>query len=331
MKTLCKYCDDCVEYTYRRTTRADTLVYFKYCNGNKFFIEEYEYSISHPNSKKSQLKILRSRRYGTNDDKINKTPTSYMKKERNTVVTHLNGNKFDLKLKNLREMTWRCLFQERKSKKKTSIFPGVTFKENKYFSKITKDKKLFYLGSFDNEMDAYHAYVLKCEEFGSKINKETEAHKIYLEEYDSSNFIPWEKKKRASHFKNVTKEYDKFIAIGVTEEGKRKYIAKFDNEIDAFHAYVLWSKLNDKEVDTENMDYQEFLKEENPAMNLDDFINSRRKKPTSKYRNICFYKQTNKWLASFSKNGKCAFRKYFDDEYEAHLAVEKERKKLGLE
>lgn len=330
MKTLCKHCKICAEYTYKRTMRTEDMVSFKYCEGNKYFIEQFEYAISHPNSKGRRLKVLKSHKKGYDADEVNATPTTYMLKDPNNVTEYLNNNVFDLRLKNLREITWRCLVQKRPMEEKSSIFPGVRLQKNKYCSRIHDGDKIFNCGCYDDEMDAYHAYVLRCEKLGFKVNQETKGHKKYLKEYNSSNFV-FRIRKRASEFEGVTTDRGKFVALGTKEGGKRKRIAQFDKELDAFHAHVLWCKLNDKEVDTENYHYREFLKDEKPAMILEEFIKSRRKQPTSKYRNVSFFKQTNRWVASFHKNNKCVYKKYFDNEYEAHLAVENERKKFGLD
>ena len=50
----------------------------------------------------------------------------------------------------------------------------------------------------------------------------------------------------------------------------------------------------------------------------------------SKYKNITFHKDSGKWLARITHKKELVYYKYFDDEYEAHCAVEAKRKELQL-
>lgn len=82
-------------------------------------------------------------------------------------VDHINRDKFDYRLENLRwvsfqENTWN----RTKKKKATSKYIGVSLCNNKYRSQITFNKKLYHLGDFKNEIDAALAYNKKAEEFG---------------------------------------------------------------------------------------------------------------------------------------------------------------------
>lgn len=76
-------------------------------------------------------------------------------------IDHINGNKQDNRISNLRT----CSSSENKcnrpmSAKNTSGFKGVSFckRENKFRAYIKKDKKYISLGYFNNAEDAYSAY-----------------------------------------------------------------------------------------------------------------------------------------------------------------------------
>jgi hypothetical protein len=53
-----------------------------------------------------------------------------------------------------------------------------------------------------------------------------------------------------------------------------------------------------------------------------------RKKTSSKYTGVCWFKKTNKWQAYIKIDGKTKHLGYFTDEYEAHLAYQKALKEL---
>lgn len=79
-------------------------------------------------------------------------------------IDHINGDKSDNRIINLREAT-NSLNQQNKIKarkdNKTSLI-GVGFHSasNKYRARITLNRKQIHLGLFDNEQEAFQAYVL---------------------------------------------------------------------------------------------------------------------------------------------------------------------------
>ena len=80
-------------------------------------------------------------------------------------VDHINGNKQDNRIQNLREVT-RC--QNMMNIKKTSLnksgFKGVSFNRrmNKWVAQIKQNKKHFYLGAFNSPEDAHDMYRQKA-------------------------------------------------------------------------------------------------------------------------------------------------------------------------
>ncbi len=75
-------------------------------------------------------------------------------------VDHVNGNKADNRWKNLRGATRTQNFFNRGITKRNLLgLKGVFKKRNKFIAAATKNKKTFYLGSFDTPEKAHKAYV----------------------------------------------------------------------------------------------------------------------------------------------------------------------------
>jgi hypothetical protein len=79
-------------------------------------------------------------------------------------IDHINGNKHDNRIVNLREV----MHQENrrnslKSRTNSTGFPGVTWqsRDKKYHGKIKYNGKAIYLGSFKNPKDAFRMRILK--------------------------------------------------------------------------------------------------------------------------------------------------------------------------
>ena len=83
----------------------------------------------------------------------------------NLVVDHINHNKQDNNVENLRITTHRGNCSNRKLKG-SSKYVGVSWHkhEGKWQSKITINGKTTYLGSFTNELEASNAYQKKLKE-----------------------------------------------------------------------------------------------------------------------------------------------------------------------
>lgn len=87
----------------------------------------------------------------------------------NSIIDHIDGNKLNNKLINLRICTARenASFDNKiNTKNKTSKYIGVSWNKkcNKWVSQIYYNKKKIYLGLFTNEIDAFEAYNNKLKE-----------------------------------------------------------------------------------------------------------------------------------------------------------------------
>jgi len=84
------------------------------------------------------------------------------------VVDHINGNKQDNRLSNLRVVSHaQNLQNSKRSKANSSGYKGVTFEKNigKWRAYITKNYKTTKLGFFDTKEEAYQARLAKEEEY----------------------------------------------------------------------------------------------------------------------------------------------------------------------
>ncbi len=84
---------------------------------------------------------------------------------KNNQIDHININKSNNKIENLRILT--CSQNSRNIKKKencSSKYIGVSWDKNRWRARIQINGKKKYLGSFTNEEDAYLAYKKKYDE-----------------------------------------------------------------------------------------------------------------------------------------------------------------------
>jgi len=79
-----------------------------------------------------------------------------------TVVDHINGNKLDNRLSNLRIISNRENLQRRGG---TSKYVGVHKQRNSWLSNVTLNNVLYYLGSYNTEVEAHHAYLDALNEY----------------------------------------------------------------------------------------------------------------------------------------------------------------------
>jgi hypothetical protein len=82
-------------------------------------------------------------------------------------VDHINGNKIDNRIENLRDVT-HCqnMMNIKKYSLNTSGYKGVSFhkRSQKWVAQIKFNKKHLYLGLFDQPEKAYEAYCYKAKE-----------------------------------------------------------------------------------------------------------------------------------------------------------------------
>jgi hypothetical protein len=80
-------------------------------------------------------------------------------------IDHINGNKSDDRIVNLRECTRQQNVINRGVQKNNKLgLKGIRFVNKKYVASITVNKKQIYLGTFKNLDEAKNIYNLKCKE-----------------------------------------------------------------------------------------------------------------------------------------------------------------------
>jgi hypothetical protein len=190
-KTLCKWCRECRTYTYlRRILRRDRsksnyLFKFVYCDGNKNIVSFGNWGPSSPKNKNGRTYVISTKR-------PSKEFQLFLKDDPSNVISYINKNPLDNRLKNMREITKVCSSQTLQGE--DSIFPGVYVnsfykhhikgryhgkKPKKWNTRIKIYGETVYLGSSETELKAAHKYYKKMRALGRDINKETPAYKKY--------------------------------------------------------------------------------------------------------------------------------------------------------
>lgn len=142
------------EYPYDKRYKVSNLGNVK---GVKGFVLKYEKS----NSDYYRIKILKKNI--TIHQMVAQTFLGYKRDgTNNTVVDHINGNKLDNRLSNLRIISNRENLQKRGG---TSKYVGVHKQRNRWLSNVTLNNVLYYLGSYNTEIEAYHAYLDALNEY----------------------------------------------------------------------------------------------------------------------------------------------------------------------
>lgn len=143
------------------------------------------------------------------------------------VVDHINGDRADDRVENLRIVTSRdnssvCFKSNRKNF--TSKYTGVSWgkRDSMWGARIRYESKIFNLGSFNDELEASRAYQLA------------------LVKIKNCTFNPGDYKRTwVSKYKGVSfnKKNNKWIAY-VTKKGERKnkYLGSFNTELEAHNA-----------------------------------------------------------------------------------------------
>lgn len=85
----------------------------------------------------------------------------YYKQWPSMIIDHINGEKDDNRIVNLREVTRRQNQQNKNIVKKGRNLAGAYYRKskNKYESRIIIDGQYKWLGIYDNEIDAHNAYL----------------------------------------------------------------------------------------------------------------------------------------------------------------------------
>jgi hypothetical protein len=201
------------------------------------------------------------------------------------VVDHKNNDKLNNRLENLQLISQR----ENSSKDKnggTSKYTGVNWHKasNGWVSQITINGKRKHLGSFPCELEASKHYQ-------AALKSIEEGTEIKAKEVVCS-----------SKYKGVNwhKQSNKWMSK-ITVNGKSKYLGIFNSELAA------------------NEYYQDALRsiEEGTEVKIN------KHKKSSKYKGVCWSKQSNKWKSQISINGKRKSLGLFSCELAAHHAYQK--------
>lgn len=142
------------------------------------------------------------------------------------VVDHINGNRLDDRVENLRIVTHRansstCFRKD--SKTLSSRFTGVSwFKRGKnWFSSIQYEGEIIYLGSYDNELEASKSYQKALSEINNGVFNPDDYKPDYTSRYKGVYFHKKSNKWRAQ----------------IQYKGKQKYLGSFQTELEAHNAY----------------------------------------------------------------------------------------------
>ena len=85
---------------------------------------------------------------------------------KNELVDHINNNTYDNRISNLRKVTSaQNNYNKKKKENTTSIYKGVTLKNNKFLVSIYKDGKRYNVGNYETEIEAGFAYNFEAVEF----------------------------------------------------------------------------------------------------------------------------------------------------------------------
>ena len=169
-------------------------------------------------------------------------------------IDHINRNKLDNRKENLRiaSKSQNGANTEKTKKPTSSIFKGVSKKNNIFQATIRFNNKNYFIGYFHNEMEAaqnYDYYALKY--FG-------EFACLNFPHYQYDNFVPQSKHKYSSHFYGISiiKSTQRWLATIIFNSIHYK-IGDYQDEIIAaqHYDYINWlfyqdkSKLNFPEID----------------------------------------------------------------------------------
>ena len=105
------------------------------------------------------------------------------------LIDHIDGNKINNSLENLR---WATIAENNYNRKLNPInklcFTGITFKDNKYFARITYHRKDYDLGSFNTLEEAIYARVNKSKKFFGEFQSNREKELVYIKIPSNTKF-----------------------------------------------------------------------------------------------------------------------------------------------
>lgn len=214
------------------------------------------------------------------------------------VIDHINGDRLDDRVGNLQIVTHRanlttCFRSNEDSF--SSKYTGVcwSISESKWKVSIRFKEASFYLGSFDDELEASDSYQLAL----SKIKDGS---------FNPVDYKPkWTSKYKGVYF---SKERSTWVAR-VTVEGRIFHIGSYTSEIEASNAY------------------QRTISEiKDGSFNPDDY----KPKWTSQYKGVGFHRASGKWQGRVTVAGRREHLGLFPTEIEARDACEAKIVELNI-
>ena len=177
---LCKNCDSCEKLIYKRILKSGRKIQFIYCKGNKNIIDSYKWTVD---NHKKRTEIFTTKKI----DGTHRQITYFFHKGKNEVISPVDGNILNFSLDNIERLTKRQISQ--KYSFGSSKFPGVSIKNIKtktgnhvrWQACLKKDGNEVYLGIFDDEYQAAHAYYQGCMKYNIQFRKD-EIYDKYLKE-----------------------------------------------------------------------------------------------------------------------------------------------------
>ncbi len=170
----------------------------------------------------------------------------------NMKALELNPNCTDLNTLNITEdirKEYETEIYEKWKRKKTSKYHGVRMnkRDDKFTAQIYINKKNVYIGTYENELIAAIAYNIKAKEASLKYNKDfvinditslnidENIYNLYVDEINEKLNEKLNKKK-SSIYNGISLDKKKWN-VHITIDGKKTYLGKYNNEIEAALVY----------------------------------------------------------------------------------------------
>jgi hypothetical protein len=250
-----------------------------------------------------------------------------MKAKTGEIIDHINNNRLDNRLENLRIVSPSVnSHNSLKAKNSTSKFKGVCKYENNWISSIKLNGVSYYLGRYKTEELAALAYNIKALELYANLARLNNLEdKFIVEQTEYVKKRMTEGPEKTSIYRGVSYHVNsgKYRSC-LCYNYKVYHIGEFEDEGEAALAY------NQKVMEVIPKDMI------NTYLNiLDEHIIIKgvreKRKLTSQYTGVSWHKATNKWRAVIRHNKKVYELGIFDNEINAALAYNKKAQELYKE